>query len=155
MCYSNGKIDSLRSKANWLISSGVFLEIVSAGSMIRDRDGEVNPPPPLLPIPVGWGCSVSSSEPSLGLCRRQTSLSLTPGSATDLSCASTWTPAGRFGVWVCAGYSKWDSRGQKQHRAATPTRWVHLSLLRCWLLFLCVDWILSFITVDTPPKHLS
>lgn len=40
MCYSNGKIDSLRSKANWLISSGVILEIVSAGWMIGDRDGE-------------------------------------------------------------------------------------------------------------------
>lgn len=28
MCYTNGKIDSPRSKANWLISSGVILEIV-------------------------------------------------------------------------------------------------------------------------------
>lgn len=40
MRYSNGKIDSLRSKANWLISSRVILEIVSAGWMIGDRDGE-------------------------------------------------------------------------------------------------------------------
>lgn len=48
MCYSNGKIDSLRRKPNWLISLWL-LEIISAGWMARDRDGETHLPPPL------WG----------------------------------------------------------------------------------------------------
>lgn len=58
MCYSNGKIDSLRSKPNWLISLRLLLEIVSAGWMARDRDGEAHLPPP--PVRVGTWC-VSSS----------------------------------------------------------------------------------------------
>lgn len=57
MCYSNGKIDSLRSKPNWLISLRLLLEIVSAGWMAIDRDGEAHLPPP---VGVGTWC-VSSS----------------------------------------------------------------------------------------------
>lgn len=40
-----GKLIPLEVKANWLISLWVVLEIVSAGWMTRDRDGEVHPPP--------------------------------------------------------------------------------------------------------------
>lgn len=41
-----GKLIPLEVKVNWLISLWVVLEIVSAGWMTRDRDGEVHPPTP-------------------------------------------------------------------------------------------------------------
>lgn len=53
MCYSNGRIDSLRSKPNWLISLRLLLEIVSAGWLARDRDGEAPLPPTLWGLELG------------------------------------------------------------------------------------------------------
>lgn len=147
MCYSNGKIDSLRSKPNWLISLWLLLEIVSAGWMARDRDGEAHLPPPMG---VGTWCALPP-ERGLGLylrslklhwaglvlkCLRSSVLFFDPGICRwpVLSTYCSWSPAGHFGVFVCSSCSKWDGRCQKQLRTVTQTSQVHLSLLLWWLV---------------------
>lgn len=167
MCCTNRKIDSLRTKANWLISSGVILEIVSAGWMMRDREVYTPPHPRGVCLPLSeasvWICGPSGSNvqhPPSAIAAVLNCLSVRHGFLWPGDLPPT-CPAHLPGLQLVVLKSGCvpvivnetvDAKNRTDSDTASSP--VTVTLLAC----LCVGWNSSFLTVwavNTPMKHLT